>query len=80
MATTRDIDRAVRTYIDPKSHDLIFNATPWLARIKGKSRKRPIGGTNEYIIEMAQGQGGAYADLQTIDSRVSKSRIRHHSI
>ena len=69
MATTRDIDRAVRTYIDPKSHDLIFNATPWLARIKGKSRKRPIGGTNEYIIEMAQGQGGAYADLQTIDSQ-----------
>lgn len=69
MATTRDIDRAVRTYIDPKSHDLIFNATPWLARIKGKSRKRPIGGTNEYIVEMAQGQGGAYADLQTIDSQ-----------
>jgi uncharacterized protein YggU (UPF0235/DUF167 family) len=70
MATTRDIDRAVRTYIDPKAHDNIFNATPWLNRLKGKARKKASMGTaNEYIIEMAQGQAGSYNDLQVIDSQ-----------
>jgi hypothetical protein len=69
MATTRDIDRAIRTYIDPKAHDSVFNATPWLSRLKGKAKKRPIHGTNEYFVETAQGQAGSYSDFQQIDSQ-----------
>lgn len=68
MSTTRDIDRVVRTWIDPKVHDQVFNATPWLNRLKSKSRKRGSMGTyEEYVLEVAEGQAGSYNDLQEID-------------
>ena len=68
MATTKDIDRVVRTHIDPLVHDQVFNATPWLNRLKGKARKRGSMGTaEEYVLEIAEGQAGSYNDLQEID-------------
>jgi hypothetical protein len=70
MATTRDIDRAVRTYIDPKVHDLTFDATPWLKRCQSKARKRASMGTyEEYVLEIAKGQAGPYSDMAQHDSQ-----------
>lgn len=70
MATTKDIDRVVRTYIDPTVHDNVFNATPWLNRRKAKARKRSSMGVYvEYPLEMSAGQAGSYSDLGMIDSQ-----------
>lgn len=70
MATTKDIDRVVRTFIDPTVHDNVFNATPWLNRLKSKAKKRSSMGTyEEYVLESGEGQAGEYNDLQMIDSQ-----------
>jgi hypothetical protein len=70
MATTRDIDRVVRTYIDPQAHDITFSATPWVKRCEAKAKKRASMGTYmEYPLEVAAGQAGTYTDLQQIDSQ-----------
>ena len=70
MATTRDLERLVRTFIDPKTHNQVFNATPWVKRCQDKATKRAsMGQYMEYPLEIARGQAGAYSDLQMIDSQ-----------
>lgn len=70
MATTRDLERVVRTFIDPKTHNNVFNATPWVDRCQKKATKRAsMGQYMEYPLEMARGQAGPIADLEMIDSQ-----------
>jgi hypothetical protein len=67
MATTRDIDRVIRTYIDPKVHDQYFNSTPLLNRFQKNSKKRRFGKYVEVPVQMAGGQAGSYGELEVID-------------
>lgn len=68
MATTRDIERLIRTYIDPKVADNIYNATPLLKRFRAKAKMR--NGLGRQVIEpleYATGLASSYAELATTD-------------
>ena len=68
MATTRDLERLVRTYIDPSVADNVYNSTPFLSRFRKKAKMR--GGFGQYVeqpIEYATGLAGSYAELALMD-------------
>lgn len=75
MATTRDIDRLVRTYIDPKMTDNVFNSTQLLKYYKKFAKVRPYTRTIEIPLEYQEGVGGEYADLTVLDR--SRTEISH---
>ena len=67
MATARDYDSLVRKYIDPKMTDNVYNSTPLLTRFKGKARVRELADNHMLPLEIAEGLGGPYHDLDVID-------------
>jgi len=69
MATTRDFDRVVRKFIDPKVKDNVFNSTPLLQRFRKNAKIRTYGTKIVEPLEYAEGIGGAYNDLEVIDAQ-----------
>jgi hypothetical protein len=68
MATTRDIERLIRTYIDPKVADNAYNSTPLLKRFRSKAKMR--NGLGKHIVEPLETETGlaaSYAELATLD-------------
>ena len=69
MASTRDYDRVVRKFINPKASDNVFNATPLLQRFRKNAKIRTYGSKIIEPLEYAEGVGGAYADLEVVDTQ-----------
>ena len=67
MATTRDLERLVRNYIEPKMHDNIFDSTQVLKYYKRFAKVRPYTDTIEVPLEYVRGVGGTYLDLGILD-------------
>jgi len=77
MATARDYDSLVRSYIDPTMTDNVFNATPLLKRFKAKAKVRELSDWHNLPLETAEGLGGPMHDLDTIDR--SRKEISRYS-
>ena len=77
MATERDYDKLVRKYIDPTVANNIFDSTPLLRRIKGKSKVRNLKDWNQLPLEIAEGLGGPIHDLDPLNR--SRKPILHYA-
>ena len=77
LATTFDWEKVMTKYFDPKATDNFFNASTFLEFMRKNAKKRNFGNTWRETLEMAEGIGGGYAELEVLDR--SRKNIVHYA-
>lgn len=77
MATTFDWEKVMTKYFDPKATDNFFNASTFLEFMRKFAKKRNFGNTWRETLEMTDGVGGTYGELDVTDR--SRAQLVHYA-